>query len=179
MSGRGWHTRSQFFIKGPGLALAPKIMCPPITAGGRDLPLAQSGLQKILVETLNNVGHLTRCPQPLNSVRQMVSSYIVQCLHNEFFKPILCKGGVRATSGVYPSKEKQSVFLHEPLPGAPRHVCTKFGAKRSRNWLRRTNIKSYLSPKIESTLKPSNSDAKPWFCALPLKRRNVYADLEG
>ena len=54
------------------------------------------GFKKILVETLNNVGHPTRCPQPLNSVRLMVS-YIVRCLHNDFFKPTLCKGGVPVT----------------------------------------------------------------------------------
>ena len=48
--------------------------------GGRDPPSAHCGLQKILLETLNNVGQRTRCPQPLNSVRLMVS-YIVQCLH--------------------------------------------------------------------------------------------------
>ena len=36
-------------------------------------------------------------------------------------------------------------------------------AQYSKNWLRRTTIKSILTPKIESTLKPSNYDAKPWF----------------
>ena len=45
-------------------------------------------LKKILVQTLNDVGHPTRCPQPLNSVRLMVP---------EFLKPTLCKGGVPAT----------------------------------------------------------------------------------
>ena len=61
--------------------------------GGRDPPpLHNVGLKNILVETLNNVGHPTRCPQPLNSVRLMVS-YIIQCLM--IFKPILCKGESR------------------------------------------------------------------------------------
>ena len=59
-------------------------------------PLHNVGFQKILVETFNNVGHPTRCPQPLNSVRQTVS-YIVQCLHHDFLKPTLCRGGVPAT----------------------------------------------------------------------------------
>ena len=54
-------------------------------------------------------------------------------------------------------------FLDEPPPGAPRHVCTKFSTKYSKNWLRRANIKSGLTPKIQCTLKPSNYDAKPWF----------------
>ena len=36
-------------------------------------------------------------------------------------------------------------------------------AQYSKNWLRRTTIKSILTPKIESTLKPSNYDAKTWF----------------
>ena len=55
-------------------------------------PFHNVSIKKILVETLNNVRHPTRCPQPLNSVRQMVS-YIVQCLRNVFFKPTLCKKG--------------------------------------------------------------------------------------
>ena len=55
-------------------------------------PLHNVSFKKTLVETLNNVGHPTRCPQPLNSVRLMVS-YIVQRLHNYFFKPTLCRGG--------------------------------------------------------------------------------------
>ena len=55
-------------------------------------PPHNGGFKKVIVETLNNVGHPTRCPQPLNSVRLMVS-HIVQCLHSDFFKPTLCKGG--------------------------------------------------------------------------------------
>ena len=39
----------------------------------------------------------------------------------------------------------------------------KVSRKYSKSWLRRTNIKSNLTPKIEDTLKPSNYDAKPWF----------------
>ena len=41
-------------------------------------PLHNVGINKVVVETLNNVVHPTRCPQPLNSVRLMVS-YIAQC----------------------------------------------------------------------------------------------------
>ena len=59
-------------------------------------PLHNVGFKKSVVETLNNAGHPTRCPQPLNSVRLMVS-YIVQCLHNYCFKPTLCKEEVPAT----------------------------------------------------------------------------------
>ena len=33
---------------------------------------------------------------------------------------------------------------------------------QSKNWLRGTNIKSNLTPRVECTLKPSNYDAKPW-----------------
>ena len=39
----------------------------------------------------------------------------------------------------------------------------KLSRKYSKNWLRRTNIESNLSFRIEYTLKPSNYDAKPWF----------------
>ena len=51
-------------------------------------------------------------------------------------------------------------FLNEPLPGAPTHVCTKLSAniQRIERW---TSIKSCLTPKIESTPKTSNYDAKP------------------
>ena len=38
----------------------------------------------------------------------------------------------------------------------------KVSRKYSKNWLRRTNIKSNLTPEIECTLKPSNYEAKPW-----------------
>ena len=36
-------------------------------------------------------------------------------------------------------------------------------SKNCKNCMRRTRIKSNLTPKIENTLKPSNYDAKPWF----------------
>ena len=55
-------------------------------------PPSPCGLQKKLLETLNNVGRRTRCPQPLTFVRPTVS-YIVQCRRNDFFKTTLCKGG--------------------------------------------------------------------------------------
>ena len=42
-------------------------------------------------------------------------------------------------------------------------VEKKVSRKDSSNWLRRTNIKSRLTPKIEYSLKTSNYDAKPCF----------------
>ena len=45
----------------------------------------------------------------------------------------------------------------------PKACLHKVYRKYSKNWLRETNIKSYLTPKIDSTLKSSNYDAKPWF----------------
>lgn len=47
----------------------------------------------ILVETLPNVAHPTRCRQPLNSAR-LLASYIV---YKEFFTLILCMRGGPAT----------------------------------------------------------------------------------
>ena len=38
----------------------------------------------------------------------------------------------------------------------------KVSRKHSKNWLRRTSIKSNLTPEIECTLKLSNYEAKPW-----------------
>ena len=55
-------------------------------------PLQNVSFKKVIVDTLNNVGPLTRCPQPLNSVRLMVS-YIAQCLHNDFFEAHSVQGG--------------------------------------------------------------------------------------
>ena len=103
--GRGWH--SQFFlVKGPGLALAPKM-----------------------------------CPDQSQAFKEVTNS--------------------------------QAFILDGPLPGAPRHVCTKFvvfSRKYSQNWLRRTNFMSNLTPKIEYTLKQSNYDAKPWFLYLTAQK---------
>ena len=62
-----------------------------LITGGRDPPLHNVGLN-IFAETLNNVGHPTRCPQPLDSVRLMVS-YIALCLHNDFFYAHIVRGG--------------------------------------------------------------------------------------
>ena len=59
-------------------------------------PLHNVGFKKNIAETLNNVGHPTRCLQPLNSVRLMVS-YIVQCLDNIFLSPHCARGGRAAT----------------------------------------------------------------------------------
>ena len=63
--------------------------------------------------------------------------------------------------GIYCGKKKSNpfVFLDQPLPGAPRHVVQSF-VQISKNRLRRTNIKSNLTPKIEYTLKPSTYNAK-------------------
>ena len=61
------------------------------------------------------------------------------------------------------SKKSEPIFffLDEPFPGAPRHVCTKFRANIRRTDCVGQNNESNLTPKIESTLKPSNYDAKP------------------
>ena len=48
---------------------------------------------------MNNVGHPTRCPQPLNSVSPVVS-YVVQCLQKDFFKAHSVQGGVPATCAI-------------------------------------------------------------------------------
>ena len=44
-------------------------------------------------------------------------------------------------------------FLMQPVPGTPRHACKMFRAKLSKIWLRRANIKSYLSPENDPILK--------------------------
>ena len=68
-------------------------------------------------------------------------------------------------SRVFTARRKNDTFfLNEPLPGAPRQVLTKFSAIIRRTDCVGTIKPSYLKPKIESTLKPTNSDAKqPWF----------------
>ena len=42
----------------------------------------------------------------------------------------------------------------------------KVSRKKSKNWLRRTNFKPNLTPKIEYIRKPGNYNAKPWFSHL-------------
>ena len=46
----------------------------------------------------------------------------------------------------------------------------KVSRKKSKNWLRRTNIKSTLTPNIEYILKPSNYNAKTWFLHLTAQK---------
>ena len=79
--------------------------------GGRDPPLAQVGFRNILVETLNNVRH--PCPQPLSSVRLLVS-YMVQCLHNVFLSPHCARGGSRPPVKPFSSatQKNKSVPIH-------------------------------------------------------------------
>ena len=55
-------------------------------------PLAQCGLQKVIVETLNKVGHhlayrIEKLWTPCGV------SYIVQCLHKDFRKAHIVQGG--------------------------------------------------------------------------------------
>ena len=95
-SGRGSH--SQFFVKDPGLAQAPKI-----------------------------------CP---TNHRPSKRSIIVRRL---------------------PQEEKKWPSFYERAASTCCKACLhKVSRKYSKNWLRRTHIKSYPKPKIEYTLKPKN-----------------------
>ena len=63
--------------------------------------------------------------------------------------------------------KKWPIFFSGPAASRCFKACLyNVSRKNSKNWLRRTNIKSTLTPKIEYTLKPSNYDAKPWFLHL-------------
>ena len=84
-SSRGFVPRIRQFCGRPNTGVRYENVANPTQATGTP-PLHNVGFRKIIVETLNSVGHPTRCPQPLNSVRQKVS-YIVQCLRNDFLKP--------------------------------------------------------------------------------------------
>ena len=73
-------------------------------------------------------------------------------------------------------KKGYPFFLNDPRPGAPRHVCTKFSAKHSKNWLRSTSIKSYLTSQIEHILKPKYIRCDAVILAiLPHESPNVHA----
>ena len=100
----------------PGMCISPHLK----STGGRrtEMSLATQvagtppshivGLKIILVETLNNVGHPTRCPQPIGT-----PNGVLHCSMSPqwFFKPALCKGGVPATCvHITPN--------HVPLPGS-------------------------------------------------------------
>ena len=56
-------------------------------------PLAHCGRKKILVETLSNAAHPTKCRHSLNSVRLIMVCCFVQCLHCKDFLRPHCAGG--------------------------------------------------------------------------------------
>ena len=58
-------------------------------------------------------------------------------------------------------KKKYPFFSARATSRCSKAWFYKVSRKYSKNWLRRTNIKSNLTPKIECSLKPSNYDAKP------------------
>ena len=67
-------------------------VCARNKTGGRDPPLAQCGLWKIIVETLSNVGHhLGYRVERLWTLCRV--SYLVQCLHKDFLKAHFVQGG--------------------------------------------------------------------------------------
>ena len=51
-------------------------------------------------------------------------------------------------------------------------MFVQISRKKMKNWLRRTNFKSNLTPKIEYILKASNYNAKPWFLHLTAQKSN-------
>ena len=61
----------------------PRLLLSGRAAVRDDLPAAQCGSKKIIVETLENTANLTRCRQPLIPERYVVVCYVVQCLHKE------------------------------------------------------------------------------------------------
>ena len=69
-------------------------------------------------------------------------------------------------------KKHDPFFLDDPLPGAPRHVCTKFRANIGISDLCIVvpNLETNLTRRIEYILKPSNYDAKPWFLHFTTQR---------
>ena len=74
----------------------PPLECP--YRGPGPSPFHNVGFKQILMETSNNLGYPTRCPQPLNSVRLLIMvSYntLVSASTMFFFKPTLCKGKSR------------------------------------------------------------------------------------
>ena len=55
------------------------------------------------------------------------------------------------------------LFSGRPAPRCSKAYLYKVSRKYSKNWLRRINIKSNLTPEFQYTLKPSNNDTKPGF----------------
>ena len=61
-------------------------------------------------------------------------------------------------------RKKDTPFFCERGASRCSKACLyKVSRQYSKNWLRRTNIKSYSTPNIEHTIKPSNYDVRPWF----------------
>ena len=119
-----------------------------------DMVWSESATSWFKHETLNFVSHECRMQKQLechifgNMVTAMNSG---RGWHNQFFVKDLglvlalkmCPDQSQAFEGVnftVGRKKTTPYFLGEPLPGAPRHVCTKFRAN-----IRRTNC---VGPKI-------------------------------
>ena len=70
--------------------------------------------------------------------------------------------------GIYCRKKNNwRIFFSGPAASRCFKACLyKASREKSKNWLRRTNIKSNLTPKLECILKRSNYDANPWFLHL-------------
>ena len=103
-SGRGWH--SHFFVKDPGLALAPKM-----------------------------------CPDQSQTFKEVNNSQAF-------------------TVG---RKKNVPLFSERAASRCSKAWLYRVSRKYSKNWLRRTSIRSNWTPKIDHTLQPRNYDAKPWF----------------
>ena len=73
--------------------------------------------------------------------------------------------------GVCCRNKKKYPFFSWPAPSRCSKACVyQVSLKNSKSWMRRTNIKSNLTPKIDYILKPSNYDAKPWFLHLTARK---------
>ena len=101
-------------------------------------PFTMRGDGKVLVETLYNVADPTRCQQSLSSVRLNGVLYVVRCLHNDQFTPILCKGGGVSRPPVN-GVRTWNTRLHLDLP------CLKFSSVDSVHSLLRWSNRNHQS----------------------------------
>ena len=97
-----------------------------------------------------------------------IASFFVKdlgwALASKMSRPSQALKEVNTSQAFTVGRKKTNHFCSDQAASRFSEACWyKVLRKYSKNWLRETNIKSYLTPKIDSTLKSSNYDAKPWF----------------
>ena len=114
----------------------------------------------------SNVTYLVSCWPPWTVEEGNIASLFVKGL-GLAQAPKMCPDQSKAFKEVNNSQEgktkKKLFFSGRAASRCSKAYLYKVSRKYSKNWLRRTHIKSILTSKVEYSLKQSNHDVKPWF----------------